>query len=123
MITIDEMQILLDELAEELPIEFYKNLNGGIILLPQALESPYSSGGDLYTMGMYHHGGAMGNYISIYYGSFEKLYSYLDRESIKNKLRTTLRHEFRHHMETMAGEKGLIREDEKFIKKYLSRKK
>ena len=114
---------MLDELAEELPVELYKNLNGGIILLPKALESQYSQDGDLYTLGMYHSGGPMGNYISIYYGSFVQLFSHLSPESLKVKLRSVLRHEFRHHMETMSGEKGLVREDEKFINDYLSNKK
>ena len=123
MITIDEMQVMLDELAEELPEVFFHKLNGGIILLPEALESPYSQSGDLYTLGTYHHGGSMGNYISIYYGSFEKLFSNLNEESIKVKLREVLRHEFKHHMETMGGEKGLVHEDEKYIDDYLSKKK
>ena len=122
MITIDEMQTILDELAEELPADFYRYLNGGIILLPEVHTSPHSSNDDLYILGEYHSGGIMGNYISIYYGSFERLYSYLGEEAIKNELRIVLRHEFRHHMETMAGEKDLIIEDEKYIKNYLSKK-
>lgn len=35
MATIEEVQIILDEIAEELPAEIYKDLNGGIVLLPQ----------------------------------------------------------------------------------------
>ena len=123
MMTIDEMQDVLDELAEELPEVFYKDLNGGIVLLPEAKESEYSrqgaSGSDLYTLGEYHHGGAMGNYIKIYYGSFERIYSYLSDEAMKKELRHTLRHEFRHHIETLAGDKGLIIEDEMFLRDYL----
>lgn len=35
MASIEEVQLILDEIAEELPPEIYKDLNGGIILLPQ----------------------------------------------------------------------------------------
>ena len=123
MMTIDEMQEVLDDLAEELPQVFYKELNGGILLLPEVKESEYSgkgqSGSDLFTLGEYHHGGAMGNYIKIYYGSFERIFSHLSDEEMKNELRRTLRHEFRHHIETLAGDKGLIREDESYLRDYL----
>jgi hypothetical protein len=119
MMTIDEMQEVLDELAEELPEIFYKDLNGGIVLLPQAKESEYSRKKDLYTLGEYHHGGAMGNYIKIYFGSFERLFGHLSDEDMKKELRHTLRHEFRHHIETLAGEDGLADEDALFIRDYL----
>ena len=122
MMTIDEMQDVLDELAEELPEVFYKDLNGGIVLLPDAKESSYSRNDDLYTLGEYHRGGAMGSYIKIYYGSFERLFSHLSDENMKTQLRKTLRHEFRHHLEGLAGEKGLEYEDERFIRDYLDRR-
>ena len=117
--TIDEMQEVLDELAEELPEVFYKDLNGGIVLLPEAKESEYSQRKDLFSLGEYHHGGAMGNYIKIYYGSFERLFSHLPYEEMKKELRRTLRHEFRHHIETLAGEDTLVDEDMAFIRNYL----
>ena len=119
MMTIDEMHDVLDDLAEELPEIFYKELNGGIVLLPEAKESEYSQKDDLYTLGEYHHGGAMGNYIKIYYGSFERLFRYISDEQMKNELRKTLRHEFRHHIETLAGEDDLKDEDASFIRNYL----
>ena len=117
--TIDEMQDVLDRLAEELPEVFYKELNGGIILLPEAKESVYSKQKDLFTLGEYHRGGAMGNYIKIYYGSFERLFGYLSDEAMEKELRKTLRHEFRHHLEFLSGERGLEVEDANFIREYL----
>jgi len=119
--TIDEMHEVLDELAEELPPVFFKDLNGGIVLLPDAKESEYSRRNDLYTLGEYHHGGAMGNYIKIYYGSFERLFGFLSFEEMKKELRKTLRHEFRHHIETLAGEDALADEDARDIRNYLER--
>jgi hypothetical protein len=119
-ITIDEVQDMLDELAEELPWEFYDELNGGIILLPEAHESEYSLEGDLYTLGEYHSGGLMGNYITIYYGSFMRLFPHFSRGQMKDELRKTLRHEFRHHIETLAGEDDLVDEDHENLRRYLS---
>lgn len=122
MISIDEVQIILDELAEELPIEFYKELNGGILLLPEAKRSPYAKGDDLYILGEYRTSPSMGRMISVYYGSFEKLYGDLPEESLKVKLRETLRHEFTHHLEGLAGEKGLEIKDDEFLRNYLDSK-
>ena len=122
MLSIDEVQEVLNELAEELPEAFFKDLNGGILLLPEARESEYSLRGDLYNLGTYHRGGSMGSYIAIYYGSFERLFSHLSDEELKNQLRKTLRHEFRHHMESLAGEYGLEVEDANFIRKHLEKR-
>jgi len=125
MMSIDEMHETLDELAEELPEEFYKELNGGIVLLPQAKENPDAlKPGDLYILGEYHHGGGMGNYIKIYYGSFERVYGALPDAAMKRQLRKTLRHEFRHHLEFLAGDhssRSLEAEDARFMQAYYER--
>ncbi len=121
MIDFDEVGIMLDEIAAELPQEFYKELNGGIILLPEAKLNKIGRKNDLYIMGEYHRGGGMGRYITIYYGSFEQLYGHLTREPLKKKLEHTLKHEFTHHLESLAGERGLEKKDEKFLDDYLNR--
>ena len=121
MIDIDEVQDMLDDLAEEMPEIFYKDLNEGILLLPEAMISPYAQHDDLYTMGQYRRDASMGRLIIIYYGSFAKMYGHLTREQLKVKLREVLRHEFRHHIESLAGERGLEIEDEKQINEYLKR--
>jgi hypothetical protein len=119
MITIDEMQDILDQLAEELPRAFYRELNGGILLLPEAKPSPSAQGGDLWILGEYTRSFTMGKYIKIFYGSFERIFGHLPVEQLTIELRKTLRHEFRHHLEGLAGEDGLEREDADFINKYL----
>lgn len=118
MVTIDEAQIMLDEIAEELPERMYKDLNGGILLFPEAKLSPNAVAGDLYILGQYHRGGNMGRFIHIYFGSFEKLYGHLEGEDFKQKLRETLFHEFTHHLESLAGEKGLEIQDAVQLAKY-----
>lgn len=118
MVTIEEAQLMLDEIAESLPMEFYKELNGGILLLPGAKVSPHAVKDDLYTMGQYEHSGSMGRIIRIYYGSFEKLYGDISPERMKKKLRETLLHEFTHHLESLAGEKGLEIKDAQQLRRY-----
>ncbi|MDR1247576.1 MAG: metallopeptidase family protein [Clostridiales Family XIII bacterium] len=118
MITIEEMEEMLDELAAELPEQFYRELNGGILLLPEKRISPEAINNDLYTLGEYHYSYSMGRYITMYYGSFEAVYGHLSPEDIKVQLRETLRHEFTHHLESLAGEKDLEIEDERQLAKY-----
>jgi hypothetical protein len=123
LITIEEMEEMLDELAGELPEQFYKELNGGILLLPDTRLSPEAIDNDLYTLGEYHHSYSMGRYITMYYGSFRALYGHLPPEKLKERLRGTLRHEFTHHLESLAGEKDLEIEDERQLARYRYRAK
>lgn len=119
MIEIDEVEKLLEEVAHELPREFYKELNGGILLLPEVKYNPAGRNKDLYVMGEYHRSGSMGRYIVIYFGSFVKMYGNLNRNSLKKKLSHILKHEFTHHLESLAGEKGLEKKDEALLREYL----
>ena len=119
MIEIEEFEKMLDEIADELPQEFYKELNGGILLLPRAKTNPVGGAKDLYTLGEYHRSTSMGRYIVIYYGSFEQLYGNCSRSVLKKKLAHTLKHEFTHHLESLSGLRDLEKEDEKFLEEYL----
>jgi hypothetical protein len=122
MISIDEMQVMLDEIAMELPQEFYEDLNGGVVLLPGKKAHAKSTEGDLFILGEYNRSRTLGRYIAIYYGSFAELYGGLDRIHIKDKLTGTLKHEFRHHLESLSGESGLEIEDSKKIAEYMNAK-
>ena len=119
MVSIEEMEIMLNEIAAGFPKEFYKDLNGGIILLPDEKLNAVSKNNDLYILGEYYNGGSMGRYITIYYGSFMQIYRYLDKAALKEQLTHTLRHEFTHHLESLAGERGLEIKDAKYIAEYL----
>lgn len=121
MISIEETEKVLERLADELPAEFYGKLNGGIILLPESKLNENDRSGNLFTLGEYHYDAYMGRYISIYYGSFSRVYGHLSQEQLEKKLREVLRHEFRHHLESLAGERGLEMEDDKYIAEYLRR--
>ena len=108
ILSFDEAGALLDEMAEEFPPEFYDELNGGIALLPEAKEDPEGEHGELYIMGEYCND-MMGKYINLYYGSFAALAGQEDwtEEDWEDELYTTLAHEFTHHIEGRAGERGL----------------
>lgn len=121
MISISEVQEMLDEAAEQIPKELYRDLNGGIILLPEAKMHHSSVANDLYILGEYHHSRALGRYIAIYYGSFKQVSRHLSKPQLKKKLVHTLKHEFTHHIESLAGDRDLIKEDERSITRYLNR--
>ena len=110
---------LLDQMAEEFPEAFYRDLNGGISLLPQAKEDPEGTLEDLYIMGEYHND-MMGRYINLYYGSFAALAEREDwtEEDWEDELYTTLSHEFTHHVGGLAGERGLEIKDELELEQY-----
>ncbi len=110
---------ILDMLAEELPQEFYRDLNGGILLVPECKQSPH--GPDLMILGEYIVSGNMGRMIKIYYGSFERMFGHVSEARLTEELREVLRHEFTHHIESLAGERGLEIKDEQQIRDYLER--
>ncbi|MBM6664756.1 metallopeptidase family protein [Flavonifractor plautii] len=117
ILSFDQVGDLLDEMAEEFPEEFYQDLNGGISLLPEAVEDP--AGEDLYIMGEYCND-MMGRYINLYYGSFAALAQQENwtEEDWEDELYTTLAHEFTHHVEGLAGERGLEIKDELELEQY-----
>jgi hypothetical protein len=120
MVTIDEAELMLNDISESLPEEIFKHLNGGVSLLPEHKLSPYATANNLYILGEYSNSSMLGRYIVIYYGSFVRLYGYLTPEQFKEKLRHTLYHELVHHLESMAGEKDLEIEDAEKIRDFLA---
>jgi predicted Zn-dependent protease with MMP-like domain len=118
---IDQVQQMLEEISESIPAEFFKKLNEGVVLLPQHRYHPRSrEGRPLYILGEYRKS-ITGSHIRIYYGSFKRTMEGMDRQKIREKLEETLLHEFTHHLETLAGERGLILKDQESIKRYLEK--
>ncbi len=116
--SINEVHSILDEIAEEIPVEFFKDLNEGIVLLPEYKLHPESRAEDkLYIMGEYARSIA-GRHIKIYYGSFKRVYYGISLELLREKLRDTLLHEFTHHLESLAGERGLKIKDYHDLERY-----
>ena len=71
MITFDECGAMLDEIADSMPYELYRDLNGGISLLPQLKVHPKALNNDLFILGEYIRN-SLGNAIVFYYGSINR---------------------------------------------------
>ncbi len=121
MITFDECGDMLDEIADSLPVELYRQLNGGIVLLPETKLHPCAVNNDLYILGVYIQDN-LGKSIKIYYGSIMRVFPNKTKEEYKEILRKTLAHEIRHHNEYLAGVDDLILYDKQQISNYLHSK-
>lgn len=118
MISIERMHEMLEQIANTFPEEFYERLNGGISLLPEVKVSAHARSNDLYVLGEYRRD-MMGRYIVIYYGSFARVHRGRSDSAVYEELRKTVAHEFTHHLEDLAGERDLEREDERDLDDYL----
>ena len=72
ILTIDDVNDLLDEMAEGFPAVLFDGLNGGVNLLEEALPDPEFPEGEMYILGEYCED-CLGRYIDLYYGSFAAL--------------------------------------------------
>ena len=104
ILTIDEVNDLLDEMAEEFPAVLFDELNGGVNLLEDTVPDRSFPEGEMYILGEYCDD-LLGLYINLYYGSFAALAEREDwTEAVwRDELRTTLSHELTHHMENRSG--------------------
>lgn len=119
--SIEEVHEMLDEIAEALPEEIYRELNGGIILLPQAKLHPESDPRQLlYILGEYSVSRA-GRQVILYYGSFRNTWPRAPRRVLYRQLEKTLHHELTHHLEGLAGEYDLEIEDARNLWQYRNR--
>ena len=119
--TREEYADLLGELLDELPEAFFRRLNLGIVVSDEIMRHPQSQGDELLVLGEYQNQGVMGRQIVMYWKCFNLVYGNMPRRLARMYLQKTLRHEFRHHMEALAGEHALEREDMETIQRYLSR--
>ena len=123
MISIEEYKRIISELLDEFPEEFFQGLSGGVIVSEALVIPDYSRGNDLHTMGQYQVYSGI-RQIVMFKGSFDQVYPQADSSEAKNLLRGILRHEFRHHLETMGGirnSSSLKAEDEREKQAYLAK--
>lgn len=120
LLSFDETGDLLDALAETFPEALFRDLNGGVSLLPEAVPDPDFPPGEVFVMGEFCDD-MMGRYINLYYGSFAALAEREDwtRADWEEELRVTLAHELTHHIEGLAGERGLDAKDEEELARLL----
>ena len=104
MLTIDEVNDLLDDMADSFPEALFDGLNGGVNLLEEAVPDPDFPAGEMYILGEYCQD-LLGNYINLYYGSFAALAEQENwgEAAWEDELYTTFSHELTHHMESRGG--------------------
>jgi predicted Zn-dependent protease with MMP-like domain len=118
--SIDEINDMLDEIASSIPEEIFKDLNGGVSLLPDVKMSSADLSGGLYTLGEYRRD-QMGRYIVLYYGSIMSVHGASPPEVMREHLRKLLVHELTHHIESLAGERDLEIKDAIDMERYKRR--
>lgn len=120
MMSLDEFVRTLDDLVQSMPAELFRYLNGGVNVSEKAPLSDISREDQpQYVLGHYHHQRVMGRWITLYYGSFEKVYGGATESFVIAEMERVLRHEIRHHLENLAGERDLEEEDIKQARAYL----
>lgn len=119
--SIADFEQIVRELADELPDFLFRELNGQIQIQPQVELHPKARHDDLLVLGRYIYD-TLGRHIELYYGSFKEQFPFCNREELKIHVRETLRHEFEHHVEELAGNHDLAEEDARFIRDYLQQR-
>ena len=121
MYEFEDVAQMLDQIADAMPYELYRDLNGGLSLLPQLNVHPATKNNDLFILGEYIRN-SLGNAIVFYYGSIVRVYGSLPKERLYKELVRILHHEVRHHNEYLAGADDLEYYDDEQISKYLASK-
>ena len=109
VLSFDQAGELLDEMYEEFPEVLFRELNGGVCLLPDTRTDPDLPGEPTYIMGEYCTEPLLGCFINLYYGSFAALAAEENwsEEDWEEELAITLSHELTHHVEGLAGLRDL----------------
>jgi hypothetical protein len=109
-LSFDEFARLADRVVDEIPPRLCRELNGGFVVLPEAKRD-----GELLILGEYVLDEWLGRRVVLYYGSFAELLGGSPVRVWARELRRTVRHELRHHLESLAGVDYLAREDQKLL--------
>lgn len=123
MISFEEYREIVFELMEELPDEFFRELSGGVITSEGVSVPDYARGNDLWILGKYQVFSRV-RQITMYKGSFDRAYPHADAHEAREILRGVLRHEIRHHLESLGGvhdDSSLEAADERAKQEYLHR--
>lgn len=114
MVSFEEAGRILDEVYDSLPDIIFESLNGGVNLLPASRTDTNG----LLVMGTYCHD-QTGRRVEIYYGSFCSAFPDADPEECRSELSKVLKHELRHHIESLAGDRSLEKWDEQHVMELL----
>ena len=122
MLSAREFSEIISELLDELPEAFFRELSGGVIVSEARAIPDYARGNDLWTLGQYQVFSGI-RQITVFKGSFDRVYPQVDADEARRILRGVLHHEFRHHLEFLGGihnSSSLEAEDERKKQAYLA---
>ena len=120
MLTFEESDEAIAQMVEELPPEILHGLNCGISLRHDTL---YDENG-LIILGQYHNEPmGLGRYVTIHYGSMVRVYGHLSKNAFRKELRHVLHHELTHHIESLAGDRSLEKQDAIDKRKFLGKRR
>ena len=102
MIGIEEYRAIVYELMDELPDAFFRDLSGGVIVSEETAIPDYARADDLFMLGKYQIYSGV-RQITMFKGSFDRVYPNADAKEARAVLRGVLRHEMRHHLESLSG--------------------
>lgn len=122
MISLEEFETTVLEITDTFPEDFFRELNGGVMVREGSRIHPAAEDHDLFVMGEYHCDRYLGRFIVLYYGSFVQCCWGCTEADVRERIRKVLLHEFRHHLESLAGERDLEIEDAAAIARYRSRR-
>ena len=109
----------VEQMVDEIPEQFLEGLQGVHVLEEEHPEEDYE---DVWRLGEYLDPGpedflgggeGLGRHIALYYGSFKRIASGDRGFDWEDEIWETLTHELRHHVESLAGEMGLVLDDER----------
>lgn len=123
MISLERFEEIVQEITDSLPEIFFRELNGGVMVREPEKLHPAALDHDLFVMGEYQRNYYLGRFVILYYGSFCKCYGYLGEDAMREQIRRVILHEFRHHLESLAGERDLEWEDAAELAEYKTRRK
>lgn len=109
MLSVDRFTELLSEAASQLPEVIFEGLNLGIgVAEGSKRKKGTASGVPALVLGEYRVSRQLGRGILLYYGSFRQVYPDLDDdEEGFQVISGVLKHELRHHLESLAGSREL----------------
>ncbi|WP_283681084.1 metallopeptidase family protein [Parablautia sp. Marseille-Q6255] len=122
MITFEQFEEITLETADTFPEEFFRELSGGVMVQEHSRLHPAAVDHDLFVMGEYHRDRYLGRFVVLYYGSFAACFRTCPDVVWRQEIRRVLLHEFRHHLESLAGERDLEIEDAVAVSQYKYRK-
>ena len=87
MIGIEEYKRIVSELMDELPAEFYKDLNGGVVVSEATVIPDYARRNDIFVLGQYQIYGGI-RQIVMFKGSFDRMFPEADADEVRRRRRS-----------------------------------